>query len=304
MSHDSSARIDKQPQEHQHIDSVLATLDKRRRFAGRLFSEYCERSDLPAVIGPRRRWAIVGGAVRDALLSAHIEARTLFDPWQDIDVAVGGRTAAPLKINHRGHFTMRRNSFGGLKLQGDKTGTVDIWRWPDGDGKRGVSWIEKLELIDFGLNAVVFLWPEAEIIVHPRWIKDLKRRTIEKLSDASIDTGVQVVRAIALKVKLELLSGESFQLGERILADLSWLVARAGHDEALHALRYLRGKTEERRWSTTAFDNLLTFAKTANASSAFSSAAQEVCEHLLGANNAPTKPRRTASSRRQADLDL
>src|SRR5262249_39636230 len=150
-------------------------------------------------VSMRGCWAIVGGAVRDTLLDPS-PVRQLLLAWPDIDVAVTARERLTPRMRRLDESGTRvvRNTFGGWKVFSSAVGVCDVWSWGRRDLKhpRGF-WQARLESVDFGLNAVAFVWPERRVIVHPRWREDLAGRVVEKLSQQSRLRELQVVRAVA-----------------------------------------------------------------------------------------------------------
>jgi hypothetical protein len=296
-------------------DALLRVLDARRERTTRFFLELCQRTSLPEMLGPGRSWAIIGGAVRDRLLDvsdgAEPEGRSerALDLWPDLDIAVADDVwQLPVVTQARkgGRTEIARNSFGGVKVHESALGTIDLWRWDVVYSEHAIDgWLDKLARVDFGLNAVCFAWPQAQVLIHPRWVHDLEARIVEKLSAESPRREVQVVRAIALEMKIQALLGERVTLGSDIRQDLRWLVTDATRVEVLKALRYLLEKSRTTRWPENTFQKLIAAAAPYRPSSQFREAVSAASSRRLGASataqrkRSPSRPKnRQASSTR------
>lgn len=218
--------------------------------AERLFRNLCTENRWALLFGSNASWAIVGGAVRDALLSSRMETS-----WPDIDIAVARSLDALPVVNARRRSALQKyrisyNSYGGLKIASRAVPDVDVWSWTSpGESRTALRhWQQRLELVDFGLNAVAFVWPQAKIIVHPRWQADLDAEQVEVLADPSSLRGIQVVRSVALATKASKLISKKVELGVQARAELRWLVSSAPQKEVSCALNYLRQKVDSGRW--------------------------------------------------------
>jgi len=287
----------------------LHQLDDRQEYTRQVFLELCERTSLVDLAGKDRSWAIIGGAVRDTLLSPKIGCSHLFELWPDIDIAVTHDVSelpvAAGSSNDRS-ITISPNSFGGLKIREPKLGVIDFWTWttPKNHGSTA-NWLEELERVDFGMNAVAFVWPQREVIIHRRWIQDLRTRRIEKVSPQSPKTSIQVVRAIALKVKLQLLVNQSFGLGTNIRQDLQWLVKDAPRAEVTQAIHYMIEKTTNSRWPIATLERFLRVSRAYRQSVEFDEAILEVWGDRFS-RSIPRKPKNKLQGRtsHQTTLDL
>ena len=171
-----------------------------------------------------------------------------------MDIAKLGCTAERASVEEVAKsfgYAAAANSFGGLALESDSLGMIDLW-WVEHKSplrrRKESVWEAYLKMIDFGPNAVLFLWPEGCIVEDKRWIADLAARRITRTRTQLPRREIQAVRAIALAEKLRLSVGAEFKLDGLIRKDLRWLVEKA-HDEALHvALAYLRAKLRSGRW--------------------------------------------------------
>ena len=212
----------------------------------------CAQAKLPELFRRFDKWAIVGGAVRDLLLSKRPEQCRLRIDFPDIDIAVD-------RPVHGAHFesfvtelfeglSVHTNTFGGLKLESEFSGTVDVWSWESKKSRlvKGAL-LRRLDRVDFGINAVAFLWPDNELVIHPRWFTDLEHKVVEKLATRSAKPQLQPIRACALAVKLAKLTNNQFNLGKSIRADLRSLLGD-GEIELSVALDYLVEKIVNKRW--------------------------------------------------------
>lgn len=235
-----------------NILHILDTLKVRTDYARELFSSLLSRTPLAAIIGKNRHWAIVGGAVRDTLISIYGHNLLPLIPWSDIDIAVIQHTSkVQLECNESKDLIINWNHFGGLKLIHRELGEIDVWAW-DNIAKNNIFdfWVQKLESVDFGLNAVAFIWPECRIIKHPQWEKDLQKVTVDKLYANSPRRELQPLRALALMEKLSdiLDSRVKIRLGQKIRDDLKWLIESSNFEQVHETLIYLKRKLETRRW--------------------------------------------------------
>jgi hypothetical protein len=212
----------------------------------------CAQAKLPELFQRFDKWAIVGGAVRDLLLSKQPAQCKLRIDFPDIDIAVD----RPVFGRHFENFgtelfeglRVHTNSFGGLKLESEFSGTVDVWSWESKKSRLAKSALRRrLNQVDFGINAVAYLWPDNELIIHPRWFDDLKGQLVEKLAEQSPKPQFQPTRACALAVKLAKLTHTRFELGKSIRADLRHLLGSGEKDLSI-ALDYLVEKITNKRW--------------------------------------------------------
>jgi hypothetical protein len=224
-------------------------------------SAICKQVRLPEVFQRFQRWAVVGGSVRDLLLTRRLSHDGLLSiEFPDIDVAVD----RPPKNHHfrtgqcRGYgLKIFQNHFGGLKLDCDATGVLDVWTWGEArtrlDETTLLRWLEN---VDFGMNAVAFLWPDCKLVVHPRWWEDLESYTVEKLCAKSPKACLQPIRASALAAKLDRLSRKRFRLGPQAILDLHQLL-QGPEDQLDVAFDYLFEKIKSKRWSRACADRFL-----------------------------------------------
>ena len=256
-------------------------LNERRARVKQVFLQLLDESDLLRMLGRRDSWAIVGGAVRDTMLRSDFRLPRLVELWPDIDVAVSVSVWGLPVVRGRGWSrkrTLALNHFGGVKIETSPLGALDLWTWakPRGGPYSVDDWFNQLHAIDFGLNAVAFVWPECEVIVHPQWEADLGKRQVEKLAPESPQREVQAVRSIALKVKLERVLGARIELGKEAQQDVAWLVRSAKRHEAVAALEYLKQKTDSSRWPLTTAEAFLRVSRALHPSSVFLNAILDV----------------------------
>ncbi len=235
---------------------ILEELSIRKKRAKEKLNQSIYELQLPHLFGFETSWAIVGGAVRDSVLFpdvAHKEPKSF--PWPDIDIAVAGdgfsqalNSSSPIHSRARVHF----NTFGGWRVLVDST-ELDVWQLPQyRTAYLNISdWRAYLKTVDFSINAIAYVWPQRRIIIDRRWLTSLKHKRIRKMSDNSPRKELQPLRAIALAVKMESITGCKFQLEKLIWDDLKWLVTQT--DEKTHArvIEYLRKKTRSGRWPGT-----------------------------------------------------
>jgi len=242
------------------ISYIVSNLNGRIRVARQIFSDLCVTTPLLDFLGKDRSCAIVGGAVRDVLLMSDPWTIQMFHQWPDIDIAVvDDLSELPIVANSisSNGATISTNTFGGLKVSHESLGSLDIWTWrkPGLNNTSLKDWRERLNMVEFGLNAVAFVWPEQEIVIHPRWISDLKNGPlVEKVYLSPVQKAIQTVRAIALAAKLEDQLGTKVILGKSMISDLKWLVKNASPSEIEEGLYYLRKKIDIGRWPIQTLD--------------------------------------------------
>ncbi len=270
---------------------VCSELDERIASTRQKFIDLSAHSLLTCILGKDISWAILGGAVRDTLLSRSTKAYSLFPLWPDLDIAVASplselsilRDPSCVSENAKVAF----NYFGGLKIFAKKLGYLDVWACTQSEGKSFSTsdWINVLETIDFGLNAVAFLWPQKEVIIHPQLNEDLRSRRIEKLTNITLNKQVQAVRALALATKIERILGIKMSLGDRISSDLAWLLIEAEEKELSEALSYLKIKIETGRWPAGTLELLLKTCQKIKTSEKFSVALKNTFSLELSRGN-------------------
>jgi hypothetical protein len=233
-----------------HIDESLAD---RCRKASAYLGWMCNECDLPRAINGAKRWAIVGGVVRDLLTRADVNSQPIPGiAWPDVDVAVA---EGSLEIDHR-ILKVRNsisNSYGGLKITSDSLGTVDLWLWPGSptDLPGQFVWLRLLDRIEFGVNAVAFIWPEQEVIYHPQWRADFLACRVETLTKTVLRRDLHVVRALAIATRLGSQLNRTMNFGPKVKADIEWLLSEAEETEIGSSLAYLQSKVSEGRWPTS-----------------------------------------------------
>ena len=236
------------------ISCIVSNLPGRVKVARQIFSDLCLTTPLLDLLGRDRSCAIVGGAVRDVLLMSDPWTLQMFHQWPDIDIAVvDDLSELPIVANSSSSngAIISTNTFGGLKISHESLGSLDVWTWmkPGPNNTSPRDWRERLNMVEFGLNAVAFIWPQREIIIHPRWIEDLKNGpVVEKVYLSPVQKAIQTIRAVALATKLEGLLGTKVILGKSIIKDLKWLVENASRSEIEEGLSYLRKKIDIGRW--------------------------------------------------------
>ena len=239
------------PWTERRTDQILATLDDRVERVEKVFKRLCRTSPLTRLFGGSCGWAIMGGAIRDALLADRLAEDTVRMFLPDIDVAVASDLRhLPLITDPkvRVDVTVESNNFGGIKAVVPDLGEVDVWAWGNGDSVGMDDWKKRLDHIDLGLNAAAFVWPNGKLILHPQWRQDLAKGRVELLSEKTVRREWRPVRAIALAVKLERMLGEPVKLGEKLLSELEWLIFEEKNQHIPEALHYMHEKIREGRW--------------------------------------------------------
>jgi hypothetical protein len=152
-----------------------------------------------------------------------------------------------------------QNRFGGLKVCGENVGELDLW--PIILSNRGLTatdlWLEYLDKVDFGLNAVAFTWPQCKVLVHHRWKRDLSLRSVEPLAGQQSCRHLEPLRAVALAVKAGQSTGTFFSLHDSVRAQLRWLVRRPDHETVGSTFEYLKDKLTSGRWPHAVFTRFL-----------------------------------------------
>jgi hypothetical protein len=153
-----------------------------------------------------------------------------------------------------------RNSFGGFKMYEPVLGAIDAWTVEvSGMVPNSISfWQEYLGHVDFGLNAVAFIWPEREVVIHPRWLEDLEQRKIEKMAIESPRRELQPLRAIALahKMSSSVKRKLSFAYGPGVLSDCEWLAGSSDPSPWDSCFSYLKDKIASKRWPPAVVDRV------------------------------------------------
>ncbi len=235
------------------IKNILDNLEQRKKQARFILADICQNSTLPDILGRHCAWAIVGGSVRDCLLARDPYTRTFFSSWPDVDVAIAGDK---FDINERlsniedMEFSAKHNTFGGWKVINEDMGELDIWRVKlDKNSSDSLDkWLMYLDNVDFAINAVAFLWPECQVVIHHRWCESLRKQRVAKLSPYSIKRHLQPIRGIALAVKLKETTNLQFKLGRDVADDLIWVTTNKDENIICESLKYLQDKVSSGRW--------------------------------------------------------
>lgn len=138
---------------------------------------------------------ITGGLIRDFVLQQKPPK------WRDIDLFVtskDGLTWIKESAASEG-WTITSNSFGGCKA---RLGSLvfDFWMWEKG-----------LDETDFGINAIAY--DLREIIKHPRWIEDERKKVVEPLNRESPCLDLNQIRGLVLAMRLGYNLGPGFPRG-------------------------------------------------------------------------------------------
>ncbi len=238
------------------FDAITDDWDSRINSARNQFRAVCQRTQLPRLFNGFSKWAIVGGAVRDVLLARNLNPAATPLDVADLDIAVDRPLSEQFfrdsKIRAKHELKIEYNSFGGMKLQSSLCGVVDVWSWETTAADNFREAIRnRLDQVDFGINAVAYLWPDDIVIVHPRWLTDLRGLVVEKLAKHSPHPEFQSVRACAIAAKLSSRTDYQFRLGDAVRGDIRELLWP--DSQALEqALDYLTAKIEGKRWTLEA----------------------------------------------------
>lgn len=258
---------------------MATDINQRIHSANEFFSQVVEQLELPSLVGEDAHWAIVGGAVRDYLLSTDpCKQSQCLAPswgyWPDIDIAVANSPcdgADIIAAATKRRLSVSMNSYGGWKLQGDQYGTVDVWLISLGDlvDRSIAEWQDHLNLIDFGLNAAAFVWPQREVVVNQQFLEDLAARTIRPLAQLPLRRELYAIRAIALAAKMRRLVAASFELDPSITENLQCLTSSRKSSEIEIALDYLKEKITTGRWHNYVLHAFVKECRRSNMSSQF-----------------------------------
>jgi hypothetical protein len=229
--------------------SVISSLDSRKRAVSRSLETLCTLPSISGLFKRFRSWAIVGGAVRDLLLVRDIHHSHFMFDFPDVDIAVDKAIPKGYFDKLLGDVHVATNSFGGIKLRSPNLGVIDIWAWESRSGFESTLLKERLPYVDFGMNSVAFVWPQREILIHERWITDVKALVVEKLDTPKVQ--FLIVRGCALAAKLEKIAKRKIPLGPRVSEDFRDIIDR--DDAEWHSsIRYLKSKVVSGRWDSYA----------------------------------------------------
>jgi hypothetical protein len=272
-----------------------SSLGERHGVACAYLRDFCVTAGLPDLVGNRGHWAIVGGAVRDALL-AHDVSRVLWEPWNDLDIAIA-YAACDRQSRRSGpgsETSLLRNSFGGWRIQDAKLGTLDLWLMTySAVADTRTFWKNYLGTVDYSVNAVAFAWPECRLFLHPNWMEHLRSRTISRIGRTLPRPAVQPVRAIALAVRLELLSREPFSFADNVRQNLAWLAADASREHVTESLEYLDDRLKKRRWDYAVLDRLVDEVRKLRVSHTFAELLEERFHVRLPSRDARVKAKKS-----------
>jgi len=194
----------------------------------------------------RKNWALVGGYVRDSLISSILK-RKIDSP--DIDIAVLGNFPR-IELNNE-IIKINKNTFGGLKIYSRKYGEIDLWKVDYGEQKEDIVriWEDYLYKIDFGINSIIFIYPDQKIMLHKNWSKWFENRTISKLYELSKYSDIQLIRAFALSVNLSKKTGVEFHTSKKIKDELNYFLGLHNKDVYDSIMNYTIEKIRRKRWS-------------------------------------------------------
>ncbi len=219
-------------------------------------------SSLPELLVAGSSWAIVGGAVRDTLLTKDIATLQMWTLWPDVDIAVEGegRVEHDLCIEiERRQLTISRNTFGGMRVCGDELGKLDVWCMclTSGCLSPRQAWSRYLERLDFVQNAVAFVWPQCELVIHSHWENMVRKREVTSLGHAVGPAQLQPIRAMALAVKLGMITESRFRLDQTLQRELAKLVRESDESQSRYVVSYLQDKLSSCRWPADVLDRFL-----------------------------------------------
>ncbi len=229
----------------------------RKRATAALLGAWCDQLVVRAPEISAGTWAIVGGAVRDSLFDKE-SGQGQFWSWPDLDFAVSDASFNGLVDLNERDYTVRRNTFGGLKVHDPQLGVLDIWRADlqlAGEDSTA-AWTHYLDRVDFSVNAVAFVWPERVVLIHPEWVRDVQQLRVRKLKPTNLARELAPIRAIAVAAKMQHLTGATFRLGQESARDFRWLTHSAKGQHIGRALDYLCDKVRSGRWPQSVLERL------------------------------------------------
>lgn len=208
-------------------------------------------SNIPFV---NSEWAIVGGFVRDTLISKFIGAKIIS---ADIDIAVLGKLPK-VRLNNE-IIEITDNSFGGLKIKTLKYGYIDIWSVNVNQRKSNNTslWIDYLDHIDFSINSIIFTYPKQKIYMHKNWFISFKHRLISQLNESSPSPDLQLIRAIALTKTLSLKTGLKFSTNSITINKLQNVLSIGEISSYHNMLDYTVDKVIKNRWPDNVLNELI-----------------------------------------------
>jgi hypothetical protein len=215
-----------------------------------------------------RHWAIVGGFVRDLIISFYYKVDV---PSPDVDIALIGRY--PIYRKNDYISAMQENTFGGLKINTSTFGEIDLWtlkgyknqkfyisklrnipkfkRHTDTTikvkdfNKYIVVWEKYLRDIDFNVNTVLYAYPEKRIIINKeKWFSFLEYKNIEINNADSSYLYLQPIRALALADKLSYLTSQDFRISSQLESGLR----EYSSEQNRTILDYIEKKIKCRKW--------------------------------------------------------
>ena len=219
----------------------------------------------------RRHWAIVGGFVRDLIISSYYKVDI---PSPDVDIALIGLCP---KYKNEDHISaMQENTFGGIKIISSVLGEIDLWTLNSHKSwkcyyisksknitksvnrtgatskvnglKRNkyiVLWEKYLRDIDFNANTVLYAYPEKKIIINEKkWLSFLEYQNIEINNTRSPYPYLQPIRALALAKKLSYLTSQNFNISDQ----LEYSLKEYGRKQDQTINDYIEKKIKYQKW--------------------------------------------------------
>ena len=226
-----------------------------------VFRELATRAELRDLFGGVTSWGIVGGAVRDALLSKQTNQRWFWPRWPDLDIAVFDENFEEKTLFRKMTSTpgmCQRNNFGGWKLVYEGLGVIDVWMVERQQCFEDISeaWLSYLRRFDYGVNMVAFVWPVLSIVTRPEWFDDVKRGVVENHFCGSARKELQPLRGVALAAKLSSMCERKFVLGRNALREFAWFANKGEPALIRVAFNYVNNKVATGRWAVEVLEYL------------------------------------------------
>jgi len=226
-------------------------LKRSIKYAEKVLSERISNYAMLSDISQIKPCAIIGGAVRDVLVSILSKGEIAETPWRDIDIAI-------VESEYRNIYEkiklfdldIKQNTFGGLKINLGNNDIFDMWKIKCDPSELYDSyyWEQYLKNIDFGINAIAFILPEKRIILREEWIDDYFSGLVEDHFFKAEKPELQSIRAIAIASRLTKISNREFKLGHNCLKRLDWLAGEAKKEEIISVFKYIRTKVNMKKW--------------------------------------------------------
>lgn len=232
-------------------DNLIKNAIKR---AEKILSDKFSNYELLSEISKIKPCAIIGGAIRDVLVSMLSQSEIAEIPWRDIDIAI--IESEYINIYERIKLfgiNIKQNTFGGMKINIGKTDALDMWTIKNDPRELYDSffWKQYLKNVDFGINAIAFILPEKRIILREEWINDYYKGIVEDHFIKAEKPELQSIRAIAIASRLSVLANKEFKLGQKCLERLNWLACAAKQEEIISVFDYIQIKMNKKKWDSS-----------------------------------------------------